>query len=257
MEQLHWPLTVLSKAVHFKNLTTASAHVGLSQPQLSRLISKIEKEYDIVLLDRTAKRKSGWTPAAHMLAETYILSSKKLKDSLAQILAEQLPSHITIGTLEGLSSVALKATHFLLVQSKVAEVEIDIYDQNDLEVKFLNGDIDLIFTSRNPNKQKYTKHVVLGYQSLDTIDKNKEFSVLSPYEYGVKKKKPTNKILISNSLNLRKQWLETYGGEGIIPSDIKKNAFRDMLPVSIIGHPTLNETIWRTLLDSVKTLHSF
>ena len=61
MQQLYYELGVLAKAVNFKNLSAAALHVGLSQPQLSRIIAKIEEELKIVLLDRSAKRKSGWT----------------------------------------------------------------------------------------------------------------------------------------------------------------------------------------------------
>jgi LysR family transcriptional regulator, transcriptional activator for aaeXAB operon len=76
VEGLHWPLSVLARAVHYKNLTSASSHVGLSQPQLSRLVSQLEKELNVTLLDRSARRKSGWTPAAHRVAQIYAISSK-------------------------------------------------------------------------------------------------------------------------------------------------------------------------------------
>lgn len=254
METLHWPLTILSKAVHFKNLTGASAHVGLSQPQLSRLISQLEKEFDVTLLDRSTKRKSAWTPAAHRLAEVYAANARKLQNSIHEVVAAQIPTHVNVGTLEGLSDIALKTAHELLENSKIREVELDVYDQNDLEEKFFNGDLDIIFTSREPGKQKF-KHVLeVGFQSLDRVDKNDKFSVLSGYEYGRLKKKPENKILISNSLSVRRHWLENYGGQGVMPSEVQKSNGKDLLPVLIVASELFNEALWADVHKSAKKL---
>lgn len=247
METLHWPLSVLARAVHFKNLTGASAHVGLSQPQLSRLIAQIEKEFDVSLLDRTAKRKSAWTPAAFRLAEVYAQNSRKLQSSIREVLEQQVPSHIHIGILEGLSSLALKAIHQLYQQTKLQIVELDVFDQNDLEERFFNGDLDIIFSARSPGKQKFKHQLEVGYQTLETFSSNSNFSVLSSFEYGRLKKAPENKTFISNSLALRKSWLEKFGGSGQMPSSIHKSKGRDTLPVLIIAADTFNETLWNIL----------
>lgn len=258
MDTLHWPLTILSKAVHFKNLTGASTHVGLSQPQMSRLILQIEKKYDIVLLDRSAKRKSAWTPAAHRLAEIYSQSARKLQSSIYEVVANQVPPRIVIGTLEGLSDLAQKTAHALLENSKINEVELNVYDQNDLEEKFFNGDVDLIFTSRTPGAQKLKYVYKVGFQSLDQFhlldetNENSNFSVLSGYEYGRLKKKPTNKILISNSLFVRKHWLEHFGGRGVLPSSVKKDKVQGQLPVLIVATELFNEQVWDTVQHSLK-----
>jgi len=71
MEHFNWELSVLSRAVAYQNLSGASQHVGLSQPQLSRIIQKLEAQWSVVLLDRSAKRKACWTPAAYKLARVY------------------------------------------------------------------------------------------------------------------------------------------------------------------------------------------
>jgi hypothetical protein len=256
MENMHWPLTILSKAVHFKNLTGASAHVGLSQPQLSRLISQLEKEFDVSLLDRSTKRKSAWTPAAHRLAEVYTASARKLQTSIHEVIAAQIPSQIHIGALEGLSEIAMHIAHDLLANSRINEVELNIYDQNDLEEKFFNGDLDLIFTSRTPGKQKF-KHVCeLGFQSLDQIENDSPFTVLSGYEYGVLKKKPENKLLVSNSLSVRRHWLNHFGGTGILPSHVKKAKGKDLLPVLIIASELFNEGLWRDIFRSTQNQSS-
>lgn len=246
METLHWPLSVLSRAVHFKNLTGASAHVGLSQPQLSRIVSQLEKEFNVTLLDRTARRKSGWTNTAFRLAEIYGQNSRKLQDALNEALAAQVPSQVRIGTLEGLSSIALNLAKSFLEDSKVHSVELDVFDQNELEQKFLNGDIDLMLSSRTPGKQKF-KHVLeLGQQTFKTFNDTDKVSVRSPYEHGSQKRKPEDrdrKLFISNSLALRKTWLETFGGVGDLPSKVKRGRGAEHV-VLLIGHELFHENLW-------------
>ena len=56
MEYLSWDLAILSRATHYPNLSIASTHVGLSQPQLSRIVAKLEEQYGVQLLDREARR---------------------------------------------------------------------------------------------------------------------------------------------------------------------------------------------------------
>lgn len=250
MDTLHWPLSVLTRAVHFKNLTGASAHVGLSQPQLSRLIAQLEKEFEVTLLDRTAKRKSAWTAAAFRLAEVYSQNSRKLQSSIQEILESQAPTHIHVGTLEGLSSIAISVIHTLYQNAKLQAVELDIYDQNELEERFFNNDLDVIFAARSPGKQKFRHSLEVGYQTLEAKDSNKSFSVLSPYEYGRLKRKPESKTFISNSLALRRQWFDLYGGVGQLPSEVHKAKGRDMAPVMIIATESFNESLWQVIADA-------
>ena len=100
MIHLHWELSVLSRAVAYSNLSGAAMHVGLSQPQLSRIVAKLEKEFGVMLLDRAARRKSGWTPSAFRLAEVYGTSVRKLEVDIQQAVQDSEPNHLTVGTLE-------------------------------------------------------------------------------------------------------------------------------------------------------------
>ena len=246
MDSLHWPLSVLSKAVHFKNLTSASAHVGLSQPQLSRLVSQLEKEFNITLLDRAARRKSGWTPTAFQLAEIYSKNSRRLQDALHEALEAQIPQHVRIGTLEGLSYIGINLSKVLFEKSKVEHVELDIYDQDGLEKRFLNGDLDLILTSRSPGKQKYKHIYELGYQNFKSVDTQTELAVLSPYEYQSLKRKNEEgeRMFISNSLAIRKTWLDKNGGVGKIPADVQRDKAQTDHEVLLIGTELFHEALW-------------
>jgi hypothetical protein len=252
MDNLHWPLSVLCKAVHFKNLTSASANVGISQPQLSRLIAQLESELNVHLLDRTAKRKSGWTAEAYKLAEIYSQNSRRLQSSIHEIIDSQIPRLLHFGTLEGLSSLAIRYANSLLLSEKVETVELNVYDQNELEEKFYNGDLDVIFTSREPSKQKLAKVLEMGYQFLESVTTNSQFSVMSPYEFGRLKKKPKNKLFISNSLSIRKMWLDSFGGTGAVPSLVQKTKSKDYLPVLAIASDMFNEDLWKIIKDQKK-----
>ncbi|MHA0112066.1 LysR family transcriptional regulator, partial [Klebsiella pneumoniae] len=66
-----WDLSVLTRATQYANLSIAADHVGISQPQLSRIVAKLEDQLGLILLDRESRRKSAWTPAAHRLADIY------------------------------------------------------------------------------------------------------------------------------------------------------------------------------------------
>ena len=251
MDGLHWPLSVLARAVHFKNLTSASAHVGLSQPQLSRLVQQLEKEFQVTLLDRSARRKSGWTQTAHKLAQVYSNNNRKLRDAVFETVEADTPKELRFGSLEGLSPIALHLAHAILEQSKSIIVELDVFDQADIEEKFLNGDLDIILTSRPPGKQKLKHREQLGHQSFDSIDKSETFSVMSPFEFGLKKRKPEKdkKVFISNSLFLRREWLSKYGGQGDIPNKVHTQKLKNTMPVLLFGAELLNEGIWKILIS--------
>src|ERR1035437_5882703 len=107
MTSLSYALSLLSRAVAFRNLSSASLHVGLSQPQLSRLIAKLEAELGMELLDRKVKRKSNWTPQAIQLAELFTQNQRRLENSIRGLQTNQRARQIHIGTLEGLAEVAV------------------------------------------------------------------------------------------------------------------------------------------------------
>lgn len=246
-QQIYYELSVLSKAVQFKNLSGAALHVGLSQPQLSRIIHKIEEELKIVLLDRNAKRKSGWTSIAFQLALLYEKSFKTLEQELNNISQNQMAAEIHIGTLEGLSHFAVDACKFCFDQIGVKKIFIETYDLNDLEAHFLSGHLDLIFTSKTPGRQKFKYLTELGFQILEKIQTNKNYAVASSFEYGKASDKEfemNQHILVSNSLAIRKNWLTQFGGIGFLPTEAKKGKNKEHEPIFMIGADILNPSIW-------------
>jgi hypothetical protein len=250
MDNIHWQLSILSKAIHYKNLSGAAAHVGLSQPQLSRIISRLEGELGVVLLDRTARRKSGWTPVAFKIAETYFRTSRKLTQALQQLKTDDQVSQITIGTLEGLVPLANDFCRQLL-ESKIQMIELNVYDLSELEERFAKDEIDLIFTCREPGKHKYKNVRPLGYQVIQKQGDGEVLRVFSQFEYAshVNNRKASAKdsrVLISNSLVVRKFWIEEFGGAGFAPSDVRrqKKAETDV-PVVLVASDMINPALWQ------------
>lgn len=251
MLSLHWELSVLSRSVAYPNLSGAAAHVGLSQPQLSRIVSKLEAEFQVQLLDRAARRKSGWTPEAFKLAEVYANSQRKLENEIHKVVKEAEPTHLRIGTLEGLSGIAGQVCRFLLRSTSVNVANLDIHDLNVLEELYLSSELDLIFSSREPGRRKH-KHVrELGYQTLDSVDGGGVKSptrVYSTFEYRTQlgaHHPPGEKVFVSNSLELRRTWIRQFGGHGIIPSELRKNRpANGGEEVLMIGSDTISPQLW-------------
>ena len=248
MEYLSWDLSILSRAVAYPNLSGASAHVGLSQPQLSRIIAKLEAETGLTLLDRETRRKSSWTPAAYRLAEIYAKTFSNFRAELAAVEGTAFPDHLRVGTLEGLLPQALPFAKALFEETEVMVVDLMVLDTNYLEELFSKNELDLILSVREPGRKKFRHLKVLGYQSEDLVQAG-ELKIFSAFEYASHphKSKPTEKVFVSNSLRVRQEWLEKYGGTGTIPSPVrarKANEQRLELDVMLIAHDHLPAGAW-------------
>ena len=121
----------------------------------------------------------------------------------------------------------------------------------------LLGEIkDLLISSREPGRKKFTNSRILGYQYLAYLDKTEKWHVMSSFEFGQfithqhRAKKPTDTVaIVSNSLAARRAWFENYGGMGRLPSAIQKTPIqgKDNLTVYLIASDTLPITIWQDL----------
>lgn len=249
---LAYELGVLAKAVQHKNLSAASVHVGLSQPQLSRLVARIEGELNVVLLDRSARRKSGWTPLAQELAVSYVRGMNRLQTELLALAEEREVTELHIGTLEGLSPIAMSFAKDCFSQLHMKQVSLDIHDFKDLDSEFLSGALDLIFTVRQPSKQKYAHMIEVGYQQQENISTNKEFLVFSPYEMTAADKKSIESakhVFTSNSLSLRKEWLSEYGGTGSLPTAASTGRGKGTYSIYLIGSDLLSPRLWTKIVE--------
>jgi DNA-binding transcriptional LysR family regulator len=257
---LHWELETLSRAVNHANLSSASRHIGMSQPQLSRIVGKLEAAYGISLLDRAARRKSAWTGTALKLAQSYRRSSRRLETELQQLAKPEDIERISVGLLEGLAEAAIKLTSKVISQFGLGELEMDVYDLHELEEHFLRGDLDLIVTSREPAQRKSIFSQVVGHQIFETKRRGTSgYLVLSHsnYEAAKRRKEKDSKhpLVISNSLRVRETWIEMMGGETQVPSKVHRgpppNA--SAVPVMLIGSETLGPARWSRISKIVLT----
>jgi LysR family transcriptional regulator, transcriptional activator for aaeXAB operon len=249
---LEYPLSLLEKAVAFKNLSAASQHIGLSQPQLSRVISKLETELGVELLDRKVKRKSSWTPQALQLAELVHENSRRFDLSIRTLQAKHHARQVNIATLEGLSEQAIRAGKVLFDDGNVEMIRLDVFDRSELEAKFLSGDVDLIFNTRVPGQSKPRYVNVLGYQMLENIEGNTPYELLSAWEFSNRRRHMRNFkskcTLVSNSLHLRKEWLTRFGGRGTMPSGLMTKPKRGCDEVLMMAGDWFEARLWKLLV---------
>lgn len=253
MEYLSWDLSILARAIAYSNLSTASSHVGLSQPQLSRIVAKLEEQLGVTLLDRETRRKSSWTPAAYRLAEIYTKTFQGFRAEVSSLAGGLVPHELRIGSLDGLVDRAMSFSKAVLDQTAVMIVHLDVLDTSHLEERFAKNDLDLIFTARDDDTRRTRFTKILGYQSIDAVEKcgNSTMKVHSAFEYATDPRKgfPTEKAFVSNSLRLRQDWIQTFGGTATLPSAVhaaKTGAKLEVIAM-VLAHENLPVTLWQDL----------
>lgn len=259
MEQIAFELSILRRCVAFKNLTWAAQHVGLSQPQISRIIKKIETHVGFPLLDRSSKRTACWLPEALRLAEIHAQSVQNFERELQSLKVTGIPTSLKIGLLEGMMISLMSLIENLSRELQLQHIEICVFDLSELEEKFFRSEIDLLFSSQEPGKRKFENSLLIGYQNLDSHNKNDKDKVMSPFEYATRnsstntlrkksvkesvgllpqqkgKTAPTGRMIISNSLEWRRLWIEKYKGHGYLPSSIHQKKSDGAIPVIALG----------------------
>jgi hypothetical protein len=276
MEQIVYELSILQKCVKFKNLSWAAKHVGMSQPQISRILRKIEDRVGFPLLDRTSKRSSAWLPEAIKLTELFALQIRNFEINLQTLRKTEAPTSLRLGLLEGMIPSVADLLQKINKEYNIRLIEVHDFDLTEHENKFYNGEVDILFTSQEPGRRKFNNQLVLGYQSLDLHNKGSTLKVMSPFEFSTQhqqerkfktitkdaslpsqrlpnKRSPQpkpQKILISNSLEWRKLWIQKTKAEGHLPSPIQKRTLQTAVPVIAIGAdhpwmPRLFETLAR------------
>jgi hypothetical protein len=95
----------------------------------------------------------------------------------------------------------------------------------------------------------------MGYQNLEqecgSVPKGTApIRVYSPFEYGTKlgaRHEESERLFVSNSLDLRKTWIRQFGGTGSVPSEVKKQKAQGSNTVLLIGSETLSPNLWEKL----------
>lgn len=255
---LSYELSVLENCIRFHNLSIASEHVGISQPQLSRIVKKIEAELEVVLIDRASKRQSRWTEAALQLAEEFKVQRREFRENLMRKLERGENYNLRIGCLEGLGGLAATIAHTALKQKMSQQVEIQVYDLNELSKKFQERELDLLLTSRSFGQKKFRLHRTLGYQKLrienkDSVEEESAINIVSPTQKSLSPdwmldQAGGSPTFISNSLWIRQLFYRTWGGRGQFPGQLLQSKPRKteieestiVEPVFLIGEEGLS-----------------
>ncbi len=247
---LAWELSILERCVKFPNLSVASEHIGISQPQISRTVKKLETELDVLLLDRTSKRQTHWTPAALKIADEFQSTRKQFRSMLYKNFRKEELHEVRIGCLEGLSTLANQFAKWVFEEDLCSQIEIHVLDLGELSDHFHAGQLDLIFTSRSLGKTKQSVRRTIGYQNLSYIgDAETGLHVLSPTEkalslHSSRHSQKHAKRLVTNSLAVKKVWMQQKGIYGSFPSEIfpdKRKSTKTSVcePVLLIGSDKL------------------
>jgi hypothetical protein len=256
-------LSILKRAVHFENLSSAALPIGLSQPQLSRIVARIEKDLGITLLERKSRRQSRWTPAARALAELCSETEGQFDRELRRwkTRQEEFPERLSVGVLEGLKEVAIQLSKKALIELGIQEFEIRVSDLDQLEEDFLSKKTDLILSSRAPGRRKLPFQKNLGFQTLDLFKGSGGVKIYSSFERQSLPRKDSrdrSMKLVSNSLAVREIWIREHGGSGRLPSPFRETSFRetssrgegsspDRVPVLLIGNEEISDRLWKAL----------
>ena len=256
---LHWELSVLARAIAHSNLSTAAQQIGISQPQLSRIVQKLERELSVVLLDRSARRKSGWLPQAEKLAETYSKAAKRMESELRAAVSGAAVDTFRLGSLEGCIPIANRILgRFLNRSPHIRHVEVEVDDLGVLEQKFLKGTLDVILSLRAPGRSKYRHEVELGVQRLEKIERKSRLKrvsqIMSSFEWQSRESvaNQNSVLVVSNSLEVRRHWLEEFGGTGTLPGELergeRKTARDGQVTLSLYGSDVLPPDLWKALV---------
>lgn len=255
ISHLTYELSILAKSVQHRNLSLAAVHVGLSQPQLSRLIQKLESELKVVLLDRASRRKSGWTQVAVDLAAAFHRGLGRLEAEVMSVTRQAEIDELRVGTLEGLAPIAMSFAEQFFKKLSIKRIELDVLEYRDLDSLFMAGQLDLIFTARAPSKQKFRYNIEVGYQQNEQISEDKNYLVMSPFEWtqaGPSELEGYDQYLVSNSLQVRAKWLKDFGGTGTLPVDAKRGKGKGFYSVYLIGNDLLSGNLWEQIEDVAK-----
>lgn len=252
VHHLHHELRVLSQAVSHANLSAAAQHIGISQPQLSRIIQRLESELGMVLLDRAAKRKSGWLPQAIQLGEMYTRLSIRMEAELRSSLLGGETETLRVGTLEGCIPIMNRILARAVSKLKLRILEVEVEDLGNLEKRFMKGELDVILSFRAPGKKKYRFEIEIGLQKIEIVRRKlgariqglNQVRLLSSFEAeggAEKNEHPQSSLMIvSNSLEVRRNWLNEFGGEGSLPGELLRNTKPSGSATDRAGQATLS-----------------
>lgn len=251
-ESLFKDLALLEKASHYRTLSMAAQALQISQPHLSRIIQKIEKELNTTLLDRESKKTTVWREEAKVFFVAFQRQQNSFLELLHSLQKKDFYRDLKFVCLEGLAEHTLMAINKFRKSYPAQSFVLDVLDLGELELAFNTGSYDVALTSREPKfaRNYYLKN--LGYQNFELFHASSNQDVVTHFESNEKKHQKA--FWITNSMAIKKLCIEELNCRGKMPTSIRKNKNMKLMtqeknasPVLLLGHSSLDSSIWQKL----------
>lgn len=150
-------IKIFLTAARYLNFSKAADQLSISQPTLSRQISNIESELNLLLFIRNG-RELKLTPAGKALSDTLsnVYANYKTAVSQAQQIQQGLSGDLRIGILHGTYTSDFMPHIVQYFSENYPNVELSFtYDSfHSLQNKLYNNELDIIFTVQFNIKDK-------------------------------------------------------------------------------------------------------
>lgn len=170
-------LRILHAIAEFGGVSAAARALNKTQPAISNAVSRLEKEFGVALLDRSAYR-SGLSEAGralHARSKLLLKQAEEIADSAAYLASGHEP-HLTI-SIEALAPVSLISTALSAMASLYPGTEFTLTSDvmGGAVEKLLDGEIDLavgpqIGGPRGLETKRMTVAVLTGVASPDLLN---------------------------------------------------------------------------------------
>lgn len=257
-----WELSVLSRSVDYPNLSGAALHVGLSQPQLSRIVRKLEDELHVPLLDRRVRKLAAWTPQARELAKLWSRNLSLFEAQLQGLGGDKAkitwPKLFRVGAEPGLVPAASEFAHFLFERFGADKIEFEVQERSALEEACRLGDLHFICISRESLRRvsEFTRRI--GWQILAPAGETARVRVKARSEADEVLDESRNRRsrgrdshfrqLVSDSFEVRRHWIEERGAGGVLAGSAREKIgpvpAKQRRPVLLLGSKAVNSGLW-------------
>lgn len=152
LSQLTGILPVLRELRHGETITQTAARLGMSQPALSRTISRWESELSVRLVERDG-RGVALTPDGIILADAAIEALAVFQPALEDVLGDRNVRPVRLGTLR---SIAGELGPLMGRSQLPTHVTISEGSSDDLLGQLERGELDAVIIGPKPEDPRFT-----------------------------------------------------------------------------------------------------
>ena len=220
-------------AARHQNISKAAAELAISQPALSKAISKMEKDFGTLLFDRT-NRGVVMTAEGKELYARLDFEYHRFRVSIEDIIRQKRhagKNALMIGSLnrEVVYLMAQENIHAYTLRCSDVDITLERYDAHSLRRKLLCGELDLILTRDSE------LFPAAEFNSL-TLCEYPVFFLVSRAEGQMGLEVLSGRTLFLES-PIQRHWAEAVCADyGIMPSNVRYTGSYSMLTTHICRH---------------------